>query len=182
MCATRKVSDLWMSRAARASAFHWNLIGIQVPRREGCLDSRLLLPSPWGGSFSTRAFLHARRVAEFRGRRDVPPFETRRGGEKGFGSVRCQRATGRNEIPRAKLRGAFTVFVYRYSFQFTILQRRSIDQGKKKKEKKNSRSSFRNSTAIGLTFEIVVREFQITREIDNVASLRARIYTKLINV
>lgn len=142
MCATRKVSDLWMSRAARASAFHWNLIGIQVLRREGCLDSRLLLPSPWGGSFSTRAFLYARRVAEFRGRRDVPPFETRRGGEKGFGSVRCQRATGRNEIPRAKLRGAFTVFVYRYSFQFQPREDRST-KVKKKKEKKNSRSSFR---------------------------------------
>lgn len=140
MCATRKVSDLWMSRAARASAFHWNLIGIQVPRREGCLDSHLLLPSPWGGSFSTRAFLHARRVAEFRGRRDVPLFWNPSRGRKRFRLGSLPESHREKRDPSSKATRSF----YRLCLPLLVsisTERRSIDQGKKKKKKKKIRGA-----------------------------------------
>ena len=121
------------------SAFHWNLIGIQVPRREGCLDSHLL-PSPWGGSFSSCQPVHFyTRDVESRNSEEEGTFwtgETRWGGEKGFGSVCCQRATGETRSLDESYE-LFYVFLYRYSFQFTERRSRGlINQDKKERKKR----------------------------------------------
>lgn len=85
----------------------------------------------------TRAFLHARRrVAEFRGRRDVLNGRNPLRGRKRFRLGSLPESHRRNEILDESYE-LFYVFLYRYSFQFTERRSRGlINQDKKERKKR----------------------------------------------